>query len=101
MTEAPEKIRASLTAVRDGWYQLVNTVGGQRAFPLTEYTRTDIANAAVVDLIAQNAELIKRVAELEAAVEEIYLEYDPSDHGGISEIMFDLASAVRAKGATT
>ena len=66
-----------------------------------EYTRTDIANAAVVDLIAQNAELIKRIAELEAAVEEIYLEYDPSDHGGISEIMFDLASAVRAKGATT
>jgi hypothetical protein len=29
-------------------------------------TRTDIANAAVVDLIAQNAELIKRIAELEA-----------------------------------
>jgi hypothetical protein len=28
-------------------------------------TRTDIANEAVVDLIAQNAELIKRVAELE------------------------------------
>tara|TARA_R110000823_G_scaffold85909_5_gene192447 strand:- start:2501 stop:2800 length:300 start_codon:yes stop_codon:yes gene_type:complete len=44
MTEAPEKIRASLTAVRDGWYQMVNTRGGQRAFPQTEYTRSDIAD---------------------------------------------------------
>lgn len=64
-------------------------------------TEDDKLRGAMIALIAQNAELIKRVAELEAAVEEIYLEYDPSDHGGISEIMFDLASAVRAKGATT
>jgi hypothetical protein len=50
MTEAPETIRASLTAVRDGWYQLVNLRGGQRAFPLTEYTRSDIAEAEVARL---------------------------------------------------
>tara|TARA_R110000764_G_C11029370_1_gene385306 strand:- start:20158 stop:20454 length:297 start_codon:yes stop_codon:yes gene_type:complete len=98
MTKLPEKIWAKdhrLGSPEDKSWWHNDDIGG------TEYTRSDIANAAVVDLIAQNAELIKRIAELEAAVEEIYLEYDPSDHGGISEIMFDLASAVRAKGATT
>ncbi len=62
MTDAPEKIRASLTAVRDGWYQVVNTRGGQRAFPPTEYTRTDIAQA--------------RIEELEAALSGVVNSFD-------------------------
>jgi hypothetical protein len=62
MTEAPEKIWASdinagVLCVRP-W------------FDTTEYTRSDIANAAVIDLINQNAELIKEVAALQAQVKE-------------------------------
>jgi hypothetical protein len=57
MTDAPETIRASLTAVRDGWYQLVNVKTGQREFKMTSYTRTDIHDIAQA-----------RIAELEAAI---------------------------------
>jgi cytolysin (calcineurin-like family phosphatase) len=67
MTEAPETIRASLTAVRDGWYQLVNLRGGQRAFPLTEYTRSDIAEelqAEVARLKAAHGNLWRALADI-------------------------------------
>lgn len=50
MTNAPEKINASLTATRDGWYQIVNVKSGQRAFPITSYTRTDVADARIAGL---------------------------------------------------
>jgi hypothetical protein len=62
VTKAPEKINASLTAVKDGWYQLVNVKSGQRAFPITAYTRTDVADA-------QTAVKDARIAELELALQ--------------------------------
>ena len=52
MTNAPEKINASLTATRNGWYQIVNVKSGQRAFPITSYTRTDVADARIEELEA-------------------------------------------------
>tara|TARA_R110000782_G_scaffold95614_1_gene179664 strand:+ start:930 stop:1118 length:189 start_codon:yes stop_codon:yes gene_type:complete len=60
MTKAPEKIWAFTNGFLKNW----SSHGEGKT--TTEYTRTDIANAAVVDLVAQNAELIKRIAELEA-----------------------------------
>jgi hypothetical protein len=76
MTDAPETIRASLTAVRDGWYELVNVKTGQREFKMTEYTRTDISQARYNKLERQAVNLTEaqmqweaRIAELEAALE--------------------------------
>jgi hypothetical protein len=62
MTDAPEQIWAGISAARDGWYQNVNMKCGMYEFDMTEYTRTDIANA--------------RIAELEAALTECQKEID-------------------------
>jgi hypothetical protein len=71
MTEAPETIRASLTAVRDGWYQLVNLRGGQRAFPLTEYTRSDIADGLRDSIVSRNDLLAELARNVEGRQERI------------------------------
>ena len=68
---APETIRASLTAVRDGWYQLVNLRGGQRAFPLTEYTRSDIAKAEVSRLEQVVSSLEVYIMQMEDKIDSL------------------------------
>tara|TARA_R110000787_G_scaffold631_4_gene2339 strand:- start:971 stop:1165 length:195 start_codon:yes stop_codon:yes gene_type:complete len=56
-----------------------------------EYTRSDIAQAESDTLRAE-------VARLREALEAIIWEYDPSDPGGISEIMFDIAFDAKTHG---
>jgi hypothetical protein len=58
---APDQIRAGVSPDRDGWYQCINTTGGEREFPMTAYVRKDLHDAA-------NA----RIAELEAALTEAH-----------------------------
>lgn len=70
-TKAPERIRASMTAVRDGWYQVVNLKGGQREFPITGYVRADLH-------AAQSA----RIDALEAALRDIESTHIPSEPMG-------------------
>ena len=70
MTEAPEKM---WVFPKDDWF-----IAGASNVPIVaagannvEYTRSDIANAAVVDLIAQNAELIKKTERMKKVIYEL------------------------------
>ena len=94
MTDAPETIKAGLTAVRDGWYQRVNVKTGQRSFLMTEYTRTDTAQAKIAELenalaaasgtiAAMRADAAagqERIADLQGALEKIVTYTDAGIH---------------------
>ena len=74
MTDAPKTIWASLTAVRDGWYQTVNTKGGQRGFQNTEYTRADTVAAQLNAAVLAEREACASIAEnLAAACDRNYM----------------------------
>lgn len=60
MTNAPEKIYASIQPCRDGWHQTVNLQGGQRAFPYSLFHHDDTVK-----------ELKSRIDVLTEALQEI------------------------------
>ena len=82
MTDAPEKIWAYA-----GSFKMWRDHKTYQPPTQIEYTRSDIADT-----------LQKEVARLAAALEAIIWEYDPSDPGGISEIMFDIAFDAQTHG---
>jgi hypothetical protein len=65
VTEAPEKIWAYV-----GSFKMWRDHKTYQPPTQIEYTRGDIANAAIIDLINQNAALIKEVAALQAKIKE-------------------------------
>jgi hypothetical protein len=80
MTDAPETIWA-LADRRKHW-QAEPPQDGQHAWHWTEYTRTDIHDISQA-----------RIAQLEAALQNIKREYDPSECGLNAKIMFEIARA--------
>ena len=70
MTEAPSTM---WVFPKDDWF-----IAGASNVPIVaagannvEYTRSDIANAAVAELIEQNAELIKKTERMKLVIREL------------------------------
>ena len=75
---APDRIFASVTPARDGWYNNITIKGGQCSFGVTEYLRATPARRHADELAEALRNCLRQLDDLKAEGERV-IEYGEED----------------------